>query len=683
MTKPTVKQYLQKILPTTNKERVLSFSIFLIYFAIAKIALLIYFSFDTSPALILPAVGFGLAMALLFGYKVWLPIFVGHFLAVVTQFPDAELRSLVAASGYAFQAVAGLYLLKKLYFGIEFEKVKNTIILVCCAFFITAIEPIIITLFQMYVGALTLTPLGYFGRLWGAGIFSVLVFTPFILSWFPFKRSFIPQELRFKLELSAAFTLLAVSNYFVFWTDTAQFIGIVVIFILPAALIWFGLRFHPRWLTLAVFITAIQGLAGTLLTHLPDDSISEQLLAVQVYVGLVAAIFYVFVAVVDERRSAFNKLEEAYGKAAASDKIKNEFIAILAHELRNPLAPVATSLELLKLKNRDPEIVQIIDDATEHAHMMRRLLDDLLDIARLGQNKIQLHKESASIRQIIDQSLSSVNEKARSLNHTVSLNVPEVDFLLYADPVRIKQIIINLLNNALKYTKTGGKIELKCHREDETLVIKVSDTGIGIEKSKMEHIFEPFKQLGASSRYSSGLGIGLFLTKQLVELHEGTIEVQSDGIGKGSTFTVRMPLNTASITAMQPAAAPQPLKVEATRILIVDDNESAANILQKLLRLHGHEVDVAYSGMEALQKINLGNPEVIFLDIGMPNMDGYETAKKIRTTSWDGTIIGLSGFGQQSDKAKALEAGFNHHLVKPAGIQDILAVIGKLKETEK
>lgn len=679
-----VKQFLLKIFPSTNKEFTLSVILLLGYFAIAKLGLLIYFSFGTSPALIWPAVGFALAMSLIYGHKVWLPIFVGHFLAILTQFPDAELRAFVAASGYAFQALASIYILRKLSFTLEFEKVRNTLILVCSAFFITAIEPIAVTLFQVSAGTLTMSPAAYLGRLWGAGIFSVLVFTPFILSWFHFKKNFIPEESRYKLELAAAFTLLVVSNYFVFWTETAQFIGIVVIFILPAALIWFGLRFHPRWLTLAVFVTSIQGLAGSLLTHTPEESLSEQLLAVQIYIGLVAAIFYVFVAVVDERRSAFNKLEEAYGKAAASDKLKNEFIAILAHELRNPLAPVITSLELLKLKNQDPDMVKVIEDASEHTHMMRRLLDDLLDIARLGQSKIQLHKENISIRQIIDQSLSSVQEKARSLNHTVTFNVPEIDFILFADPVRIKQIIINLLNNSLKYTKPGGLVELNCSRVDDMLVIKVTDTGIGIEKNKIKHIFEPFKQLGTATRYSSGLGIGLFLTKQLVELHEGTIEVHSEGVGKGSMFTVRLPLNTESAIAVKRSALPEAeVKVASTRILIVDDNESAANILQKLLKIHGHEVDVAYSGMEALQKINLGNPEVIFLDIGMPNMDGYEAAKKIRATSWDGIIIALSGFGQQSDKAKALEAGFNHHLVKPAGIHDILEVIAKLKSQEK
>jgi signal transduction histidine kinase len=683
MTLLTLKQYLQKIFPATDKELLISFTVFIAYFVIAKLSLLVYFSFGTSPALIWPAVGFALAMTLFYGHKIWLPVFAGHFLAVLTQFPDAELRALVIGSGYAFQAVAGLYILKKLHFRIEFEKVRNTLILVCCAFFITAIEPVIITLFQIYTGALTMSPAAYLGRLWGAGIFSVLVFTPVIISWFPFKKSFIPEQSRFRLELGAAFTLLIASNYLVFWTETAQFIGIVVIFILPAALIWFGLRFHPRWLTLAVFVTSIQGLSGSILTHAPDESVSDQLLTVQVYIGLVAAIFYVFVAVVDERRSAFNKLEEAYEKAAASDRAKNEFIAILAHELRNPLAPVASSLELLKLRNQDSEVSEVIDEAVEHTRMMRRLLDDLLDIARLGQSKIQLHKEATSIKQIIEQSLSSVKEKAQSLHHSITLVVPEVDFMLFADPVRIKQMIINLLNNSLKYTKEGGKIELQCMRENDSLVIKVVDTGIGIEQSKIEHVFEPFKQLGTASRYSSGLGIGLFLTKQLVELHGGTITAQSDGTGKGSTFTIRLPLNTELITAAQPADTPKSVLPSQTRILIVDDNESAANILQKLLRLHGHEVDVAYSGMEALQKINLGNPEVVFLDIGMPNMDGYETAKKIRATSWDGNIIGLSGFGQQSDKARALEAGFDHHLVKPAGINDILAIIAKFKAEEK
>lgn len=672
---------MEKFLPLSKKELSTAFVVFVAYFIVAKISLYIYFVFQTSPALIWPPVGLALAVMLVGGYRMWIPVFLAQFAATLTQFPSGELFLLfgifVFAVAYTFQAAAGLYILNKLKFQTDLEKVRNVLTLIIMAFLITMIEPTITTVFQSYGGIIEGRALFVWGRSWGAGIFSVLVFTPFLLTWYKFDKSFFPARFKFRIELLAAFALLIVANYVVLWSDGAQFLGITVIFIIPAVLIWFALRLHPRWLSLAVFITAVQGVSGALFSTPSDQPISEQLLSVQLYIGLVAAIFYVFAAVVDERRAAFYKLEKAYEAAAASDKAKNEFIAILAHELRNPLAPVISSLELLKFQQLSPESKSIVEGAQEHTVMMRRLLDDLLDIARLGQSKIKLQKETVSLKQVVEQSVSSVHEKAENLHHKIDVEMPSGDFSFYADPVRIKQIIINLLNNALKYTHPGGRISLQCFKENDQLVIKVIDTGIGIEKEKLEHIFEPFKQLGNVSRYSSGLGIGLFLTKELVELHGGKIEAQSEGLNKGSKFTVHIPLMQNTDLQENPKELPQ--QADATeknsKILIVDDNEAAANILQKLLKLHGYKVDVSYSGTDAVEKIKKLNPNIVFLDIGMPDVDGYEVARRVRMTSWNGSIIALSGFGQESDKGRSLKAGFSHHLVKPAGIADILAII--------
>lgn len=676
-----MKLSLHKLLPTTKQDIIEVGFVFLMYFVVAKFSLYIFYAFETSPALIWPAIGLGLAAVIRGGYKMCTAIFIAHFLALETQVSNLSLLPVVVAFGYALQAAIGAYILNKLNFNDDLSKLRNILILVCISFTVTMIAPTISTFYQVYTGLLDLSPIANWGRAYGGGVFSVLVFTPAILFWYPWKKSFIPKELKYKFEIVAALICVAIATYVIFWTTLAQWLGIVVIFVIPAFYIWFALRFHPRWLSLAIVVTSLQGIAGVLLINPSNNALSEQLIASEVYIGLVAAIFYVFASVVEERKTAFLRLSEAYTVTKAADKTKNEFIAILAHELRNPLAPVITSLELLKVKNGDPETLKIIDDATVHTLMMRRLLDDLLDIARLGQNKVQLHRETISITQIIQQSLSSVENKAKDLGHTITLHLPQKDFLLYADPVRVKQIIINLLNNALKYTQKGGKIDFTCFKDDDFLILRVQDTGIGIAEDKLEHIFQPFKQLGSASRYSSGLGIGLFLTKQLVELHEGTILAKSDGANRGSTFTVHIPLHT-ELTKPFPVVTPvqKTLDVKTSRILIVDDNESAANILQKLLKLHGHEAAVAYSGIEALEKVPLFNPDVILLDIGMPHMDGYDTATKIRATAWDGIIIALSGFGQLTDKKRSLEAQFNHHLVKPAGISDILEIIVKLRK---
>lgn len=677
-----VNELLQKILPSTNKEFTQSLLVFLGYFLIAKISLYIFYTFNTSPALIWPVVGFSIAVVVLLGYKLYVPIFLAQFLALSTQTPGIEQLSFVIAAGYALQAVVAFFTLKKLGFYPELEKVSNVIKILVIAFIVTMIEPTVATIYQIYIGGLDLTPFANWGRALGGGIFSVLVFTPAIFFWHKLRPSYISTLLtKEKIELLALCTLLILANYIVFWRDFSEFLGVTIIFMVPAVFIWIALRFHPRWLSFAIVLTALQSLAGAIIVHPSPTPLSEQLLAIQVYVGLVAAIFYVFAAVVDERRVAFKKLKEAYELAATANKSKSDFIAILAHELRNPLAPVVTSLELLKSQQTSPESIEVIKAAEENAHMMRRLLDDLLDMARLVQNKIVLHKESISATELVQNSLSSVNEKAESIGHTIEIHYPQDDFMVYVDEVRIKQIIINLLNNALKYSEFEAKIELRLYKKNSQLTIEVSDSGIGIDPEKIEHIFDPFTQLGKSTQYSSGMGIGLFLTKQLTELHGGKIEAKSGGHKKGSTFIVSIPI---------PAEMPEPTHptqeqtvVPPTKILVVDDNEAAANILQKLLKIHGHNVEVAYSGQQTLSLVFTFLPDVLFLDIGMPVINGYEVAKTLRTKGWEGAIVALSGYGQESDKIKSTEAGFNYHLVKPVGIAEISAILSKINADRK
>jgi signal transduction histidine kinase/CheY-like chemotaxis protein len=657
------------------------------FFIVAIVFLHVYYTFDTSPALIWPPVGLALALMILGGYRMWLPIFLGQLCAMLLLSPLSVFVIVLISGGYAVQAIAGLYVLRQFHFEADLSKLRNMIIFIGVALALTCISPLISTVGQALAGTLHVTPYVNLFRAWGGGVFSTLVVTPLILMWFPWKKEYLPQSRQGWFEIIAGYIVLYIANYFVFWTTLPQYIGIVVIFILPAVLIWFALRLHPRWLVLAVLVTSTQSIFGTFIARPSDNPISEQLLAVQIYIALVTAIFYVFVAVVEERRLAFLKLRDAYIITNAADKSKNEFIAILAHELRNPLAPVISSLEVLDSEEKDVEKKLMIKNTLEHTTMMRRLLDDLLDIVRLEQRRIELHKETVSLKELVRHALSSVLEKAKSLNHTVSVVLPEHDFSLYVDAVRIKQIIINILNNALKYTKEGGRIELTCFRSKDTLVIQVTDTGIGIDQDKMANIFEPFRQLGSSSRYSSGLGIGLFLTKQLIELHHGTIEVKSPGTNMGSTFIVSIPIveqsqqETAAIETIPPVQPARDARTPARRILVVDDNKPAADILRKLLTLHKYDVDTAYSGFEALEKMNSFKPDAILLDIGMPDMDGYATAKAIRTLPWNGVIIALSGYGQESDKLQSIQSGFDDHLVKPVGIEEIMTAL--LTESQK
>lgn len=660
-----------------HRDLLASVVVFLVYFLTAKFAIFVYYNFNTSPALIWPPAGIALAAVMFGGYRMWVPIFLAQFLAVFTRTPEAYGIALIIAAGYAVQAVAGLFVLRRFSFEPNFDKLRNTLILLGVAFGVTMIEPAIATLAQSIMGTLTVSPLLNFGRSWGGGIFSILVFTSLIATWYPWKNIIVSS----RRELVAAFVLLTAVNYFLFWTPYPSYFGITVIFILPAALAWFGFRFHPRWLTLAVFFTSVVGITGSIVARPTPVPINTQVLADQIYIGFVAAIFMVFVAVVEERRAAYLRLEQAYKVTSASDKAKNDFIAILAHELRNPLAPIVSSLELLRLEPQTDRSLETIKNAEDHTTMIRRLLDDLLDTARLSQEKFQLQREIFMVYDILDQSVASVKNFMRERGHTLTTRYPTTNIEVYADPVRVKQMIINLLNNAGKYTRSGGHIELLCNEENGELVVEVADNGMGIPSEKFAFLFEPFKQMSVGSMASSGLGVGLFLTKRLAEMHGGNIVVDSAGVDQGSRFTLRLPLVSPD-RDVNPKTSSTSVVASSTKILIVDDNRAAVSVLDQLLKHYGHEVQTSYSGTEALDILPSFNPNVIFLDIGMPGMDGYEVARKVRSSGWNGSIVALTGYGQKRDRQESQNAGFDYHLVKPVTMKDILTVLGRMQSKE-
>ncbi len=651
---------------------------FVAYFLVAIFSLYVYFAHHTSPALIWPPVGLAFALMLFGGYRMWIPIFVGQLFATALYLAPTGVNQFVVvviAAAYATQAVVALYVFERLQFNRSMEYLRDVLILVGGALTLTMIEPAIATLTQTTFETLTVSAATNFGRAWSAGMFSVLVVTPALASWYPLKKFAVSRS--HAVEIAAAFLLLTANNVFMFWTDFPKVVGIAIIFFLPAVLIWFALRFHPRWLTLAVLLTSVVGIAGSIVAHPSSTStLAAQLLADEIYIGLVAAIFYVFVAVVEERRRAYAELKLAYESTSASDKAKNEFIAILAHELRNPLAPIVSSLELLKIEPQSAEALRTIESAEEHAIMIRRLLDDLLDAARLSQKKFKLQKQDVRLRDLIDLSVASSAEYIESRGHTLSVTRPENTVHLYADPVRIKQILINLLNNAAKYTPHGGHISLKTLVHEDEVSIEIADDGIGIADSMLPHLFEPFKQLNDSTSTSSGLGIGLYLTKRLAEMHDGRVEAKSAGPGKGSVFTVTLPIPRQSPLPID-SARPRPLRRQAPRrILVVDDNQPAAVALQRLLTHRGHDVETAFSGKDAVLFVERKQPDVIILDIGMPEIDGYEVARRVRANGWDGTIVAVTGYGQETDRMRSKEAGFDHHLVKPVSVADLESVLG-------
>jgi two-component system CheB/CheR fusion protein len=352
------------------------------------------------------------------------------------------------------------------------------------------------------------------------------------------------------------------------------------------------------------------------------------------------------------------------------DMRKDRFLATLSHELRNPLAPIRNAAQILGSPALPPERLRwaqaVIQRQVKH---MSWLLDDLLDVARITQGKLELKKAPVSLNSIVDAAVEAARPLLDEKMHHLIVDLPPDSPTLDADPLRLAQVVSNLLNNAAKYTDPGGRIELSARVAINALSMTVRDNGIGIPPQSLDRIFEMFAQIDSqSSRTEGGLGIGLSLVKGLVELHGGSTEVASAGIGQGSEFTIRLPLPALDLDAAQANAADaMPHAATGRRVLIADDNKDAADSLAMLLEIEGYEVRVAHGGHAALALAQAFRPEVALLDIGMPELTGHEVATALRKEPWGKAIqlIALTGWGQERDRQQALEAGFNHHLTKP------------------
>ena len=352
-----------------------------------------------------------------------------------------------------------------------------------------------------------------------------------------------------------------------------------------------------------------------------------------------------------------------------TDRRKDEFLATLAHELRNPLAPIRQAALISKTAGATEAQKRWSHDViSRQVHHMSLLLDDLLDVSRITRGTLELRTEMTELAAVVDAAVETARPIIDAKRHRFSIDIPEEPVVFAADPLRLAQVLSNLLTNAAKYTDPAGDIRLQVRAEPERVTIVVSDTGIGMSPEALSRIFVMFSQVqSGQDRSEGGLGIGLALAKGLVELHGGAIEAISKGLGHGSEFVVTLPLRTMNDPRRSTAAISDGTRFSQRRILIADDNRDAAESLAILLRLEGHEVTVAHSGGEALARFNTLLPEVAILDIGMPELDGYEVARQVRQQSLGHAVIliAVTGWGQESDKARALAAGFNHHFTKP------------------
>ena len=378
---------------------------------------------------------------------------------------------------------------------------------------------------------------------------------------------------------------------------------------------------------------------------------------------------------VEIRRHLIDQLRE-------QDRRKDEFIAMLAHELRNPLAPIRNALQLLRLSNNDQaRMEQATTIMQRQVDQMVRLVDDLLDVARISRNKLELRKELVDLAAVVRSAVDTSRPVIEASQNQLQVALPSQTVLLDADPVRLAQVVSNLLNNAARYSRPGGRILLTASTQGGELMLKVSDTGIGIEPEKLSQIFDMFVQLDSSDPHpQGGLGVGLTLVRRLTEMHNGKVEAHSDGVGKGSEFIVRLPLpepKAEQTSEVEIGTTPPGAEVRR-RILVVDDNVDSAESMAMMLKLSGHDVAMAHDGAEAIELAKEFQPDVAFLDLGMPKLNGYEAARSIREQPWGRQmlLIALTGWGQEDDKRRTREAGFDAHIVKPidfAALEKLLA----------
>jgi len=387
---------------------------------------------------------------------------------------------------------------------------------------------------------------------------------------------------------------------------------------------------------------------------------------------------------VTERRRSEESLRRLAAELAESDRRKTEFLATLAHELRNPLAPISNGLQLLRIADGDAQAKERARNMMERQlrHLVR-LVDDLLDIARISSGKVELKKDRTVLDTVLGSAVESSMPLLNAAGHHLDVRIVEPGLELVADATRLAQVVSNLLNNAAKYTPDGGRIELEAHREGDEVVISVTDSGIGIATEAIPQVFEMFTQVGRHrERSQGGLGIGLALVRRLVELHGGDITAHSPGVGQGSTFTVRLPISDGTAAALAPAPAGKAVHQTAPlfRVLVVDDNVDAAESLAALLELDGHATRVAHGGDEALAAASEFRPQIVFLDIGMPGKDGYEVARELRRDprNRDTMLVALTGWGAQDDRARSKSAGFDYHLTKPAELLAVEALLAKM-----
>jgi signal transduction histidine kinase/CheY-like chemotaxis protein len=652
-----------------------------LYFAVAKAALLLAIPPGYATA-VWPPSGIALAGLLLAGGRVWPGVWLGAAVTNLT-IQGSPLLAVLIGTGNTLEAVAAAALVRRYISDRgELESGKAVAMFVLWSAFSALIAATIGTVSLTLAGALNRAEFNSNAWIWFEGDFTgMLIVAPLLLNWR--MRSLPSWNSNKALEAAALALSTLVVTVFIFRNLVSAGVLPLVFVTLPFVL-WAAIRFEQRVVTAAIAAMSAISVWYTLQAEGQYGPGSEELTSFFLlsYTITLTMTGLVMSAIIGQRKQAELTVRQRVHELQDSERHINEFLAMLSHELRNPLAPMVNALALMRKvpANQHPELLGIIERQVAH---LSHIVDDLLDVSRITRGKILLQKAVVDLNDIIARALDASRPLIAAHGHAVESHFSGERLFVDVDATRIAQVALNLINNAVKYTPTGGTIAISVSREPGNALFKVRDSGIGIGPELLPKVFDLFMQGDrALDRSEGGLGIGLTIARRIVEMHGGSIDVSSSGPDRGSEFLVRIPLASAPAPAANVAhdngAA---RRIERRRLLVVDDHRENADTLATLLASLGHEVATAYDGRTAIELAQQFRPDAVLLDIGLPGMNGYEVARTLRSAP-DGArvfLIAVSGYGQDEDRRRSLEAGFDHHLVKPvdpAQLGDIIHSLG-------
>jgi signal transduction histidine kinase/CheY-like chemotaxis protein len=640
-----------------------------VYFLCAKFGLSVAYVHPSATTVWAPT-GIALVALLLFGFRYVPGIFIGAFLANITTL-GTTLTSLGIALGNTLEAVVFAYLVLSFAGGTRaFERTLSVFAFIVCALVATTISA--------SLGVVTLTLAGFADRAqfetvwlawWLGDIGGALLIAPFILMWW--NNFGVDWNLRQLAEVLGVLAAIFATSYVVFGP-----FNLALDFLAAPVLIWLVMRFPLREALSGMLLFSALAIGGTLNGFGPFASYSpqESLLYLQAFIVVATMSVLVLSAMVSERKTAAEALQKA-------DQAKDDFLAMLSHELRNPLASIVSHVQLLQLGAHTADETKALHNMHVDLRHTTALLEDLLDLSRIRRGRIRLRKEPLDLTTIVREVAESfkpiMNERGLSFN----IRCGNGTLVIHGDRSRIKQIIVNLLSNASKFTDRGN-VTILCHMLGSKAVVSVTDTGVGITSDRLVRLLDTDVPVTTSMRHSrGGLGLGLALVKRLADMHDATLEVESQGEGKGSTFSVLFPILPQGETSSAPTGtaillpAAKPPETPKS-VLVVDDNKKAADALSALLHTLGYEAHALYDGASALDHLKTNATDVVILDIGLPDMSGHDVAENIHAMPGkQPLLVALSGYGTDDDVNRSREVGFAHHLVKPVDVTELQNVL--------